>query len=121
MKAQVEEIRLENEGLKRKMGMGIDSDALELLSSMTSLCIHCVNSSGVLRKYSCNVVDGALKGHLFTLTWDQRTREYTYNPEQSPIKNLKQVAVEFSGIIFFPENMLSRFLINLLHVIHGCS
>ena len=62
LKAQLEEIKLENEGLKRKMGMGMNSEALELLNSMTSLCVHCVNSSGVLRKYSCNVVDGALKG-----------------------------------------------------------
>ncbi len=55
-------------------------------------------------------------GHTFVLTWNQHTKEYTYNPEGSPVKNLDQVAADLSDMILFPEHMLSRFLINLLHV-----
>lgn len=54
-------------------------------------------------------------GHSFVLTLDEHTREYTYDPEGSSITNLKQIAADFSSIIFFPQHMLSRFLINLLH------
>lgn len=129
LKTRLDEMKLENEVLKRTA----DANALELLSAMTSLCIHCTNS-GALQRYSCNVMEGALKGnfvlriavchnnasliigHIFVLTLDQHTREYTYNPDGSPVKNLKQIAADFSCVIIFPEHMLTRFLINLLHV-----
>lgn len=58
---------------------------------------------------------------MFLLTLDEQTREYTYNPEGSSLQNLKQIATDFSCVIFFPEHMLSRFLINLLHVSYESS
>lgn len=137
LKIQLEELKVENEDLKRRPGSA-DADALELLSTMTSLDVHC---SGPQR-YSCKVSEGILEGkfmlswltchklhlqclgHTFILTLDKHSREYTYNPEGSSVQNLKQIAADFSIVIFFPEHMLSRFLINLLHVnyvSHDCA
>lgn len=62
MKAQLEAMKLENEALKRQGGTA-DADALELLSAMASLSVHCTNS-GPLQRYSCSVIEGALKGDV---------------------------------------------------------
>lgn len=62
MKAQLEELKLENEALKRRVGTA-DANALELLSAMTSLCV-CSVSSGPHQSYSCTVIEGVLKGDV---------------------------------------------------------
>ena len=61
LKAQFEEMRLENENLKRN-AESHSRPALELLSAMTSLSVCCTCNSGDIRRYSCNIMDGNLKG-----------------------------------------------------------
>lgn len=61
LKAQLEEIKVENEDLRRRPGTA-DADALELLSAMTSLSVHCTCSDPP-RRYSCKVSEGTLKGN----------------------------------------------------------
>ena len=62
LKSQLIALKLENESLKRQPG-GNDSNVQQLLRAMTGLCIHSTdNSGGSLLRYSCSVMEGALKG-----------------------------------------------------------
>lgn len=61
LKAQFEEMKLENEKLKR-IAESHSRPALDLLSAMTSLSVCCTCNSGAIRRYSCNIMDGSLKG-----------------------------------------------------------
>lgn len=143
LKDQLEIVKLENEVLRRERRKDTgEYPALALLTSMTSLSVSCVYA-GVTQRYSCGVLDGVLKGitmtltlhstgfcgylltgHSFILTRDQNVKAYTYDPSGSELKNFKQVAYDLADKIVFPEHMLSRFLINLLHTNyknHDCS
>lgn len=115
LKTELEEKQLENEILKRRLLVNGDDPVLDLLSAMTSLSIQSIFGTDTLQRYSCKVVDGLLAGHTFLLTLDHHAKEYTYDPERSPLKKLKH---DFSAKFCFPDHMLSRFLINLLHVTH---
>jgi hypothetical protein len=57
LKAQLEEVKMENEDLKKRLGT-TDTDAMELLSAMTGLHIQ-FSSSGAI---CCKVLEGTLQG-----------------------------------------------------------
>ena len=132
MKAQIYNLKLENESLKQKLQDG-NHHTLELLSEMAGLSVCCTSQSSTITTFSCNVLDGNLKGnissqaplsnktvyyfhagHSFILTVDQCTKECCYNPEGSPLTNLCQLTKHLAQEIVFSKYMLTRFLMNLL-------
>lgn len=62
LKLQIEELTFENEALKR---MSPQDGTLKLLMAMTSLSVHLISQSDCTQRFSCEVVDGVLKGMIF--------------------------------------------------------
>ncbi len=61
MKVQIEDLKFENEALK-KTCQDNGRPALELLSAMTGLSVFFTSQSGTIQRFSCNIIDGVLKG-----------------------------------------------------------
>ena len=55
LKTQLEEVKIQRDEAK---------NVEELLSAMTCLSVHCVYSMGPIKRYSCKLIDGHLKGRL---------------------------------------------------------
>lgn len=89
-----------------------NSAVLDFLSGLSAVSVsRCVQGSSTTT-FNCQVTDGSLAGHTFTLTLDTESGEFTYDPVQtSPTLSSNSPLVETTC---FPDFMQSRFLLNLL-------
>lgn len=90
-----------------------NSVVMEFLGGLAGLSVsRCVHSSSSTT-FHCEVTDGALNGHRFSLTLDSTSHEFTYHPLQlSPSVPPDSMLADTAC---FPDYMQSRFLLNLLN------